>query len=310
MTRDVSRVLLTLALSVGLPFIVLAAVSAWLLRRRRQGRSTSAPWPVAFGVWASLALIASATVLRDLPMLVAGLLQGSGVDVTGQVGTRFTWSADGWRRLTYETMSTQNVLNAVLFMPAGTFLTLFTRRPWRVSLALGALSLAIEGIQGLLLLGAPDVADLAMNTAGGAAGAILGALVLWSVPHLGRAPRPPRRHMLLMSGVVATLCLALLVIAVVGAGRRQAVLVDEADAKFQGTTMQNLSSWTDSDQLEERAFRLGGTRADGAHYGADSVIIRYPASFLGVRRCVFVEWTADGAQVRRGRGASCSRFLG
>lgn len=310
MLRDATHVLLMLALPVGLPFIGLTVASAWLLRRRRRDEPATTPWVVAIGVCASLALIVAATVFRDLPPLVLGLIQDSGTGDDGRLGSRFAWSANGWQRLTYETTSTQSTLNALLFLPAGAFLTLFTRRPWRVTFVLGVLSLAVEYLQGILRLGAPDVADLAMNTAGGAVGAVVGTVMLWAVPRLGDGARPSRRHMVLRSGLVATLCLALVGVGLVGADRRQATLVDEAHATFGGTTTRDVTSWGDADRLEEEAFSLGGTRADGVQYAADSVLIRYPASFLSLRRCVLVEWTADRAQVRRGSGDTCSRFLG
>jgi len=65
------------------------------------------------------------------------------------------------------------ILNAVLFVPAGFALAKVARRAWISVAALAALSIAIEFTQRLLMVGAPDPADLVANIVGATLGALI-----------------------------------------------------------------------------------------------------------------------------------------
>ncbi|MHC5903949.1 VanZ family protein [Streptomyces sp. S6] len=265
-------------LSVWVPA---SAVAVWLTRHR--GRH-----PVLlFAAYVSVGLILSVTLFREgeLAFSPRGLLH---------------WSSSGWRRVSYDPFSdTEVLLNTALFVPAGLVWTLLTGRPVRVLAALSGLSLLIECVQAVTGLGANDVADLLANSAGAVLGVVAGKAV--------RRPRRPKRVML-AAVAGATLLVGSLF---VGANHRQASLERELSDRFTGTDLATYTTWEADDRLYDQVFHAASVLADGArHRGGDDVQVRYPASFFGLSRCVFVEWTRDGATVRRGAGEECAVFMG
>ena len=95
-----------------------------------------------------------------------------------------------------------------------------------------------------------------------------------------------------------------------GADHRHYAVEQEAQARFSGTTLTEFHRWGDADLLTEAVFDASSVLADGARYGEASVEVRYPASFLGLQRCVFVALTTTDAQLRGGTGQECSQSIG
>lgn len=272
---------------------LLAASGMVTMWASRTGRTTRPL--LLFGTLASLALILVVTLLRE------GLPAGwspAGITV---------WSEDGWRRLSGSPLtSSQVMLNAALFAPAGFAWTSLSKRPYRVIAALAALSLLIECLQGLTLTGAPDVADLVANTTGAALGAGLATVLCWLRPGASGYGRPTRAAAVRMTAVGGALTTALAVAVVVGADARQRDLETELLASFAGTDLGDYSRWEARDQLDSRVFAAVSVFSDGARYGQQSVQVRYPATFFGLPRCVFVQWTPDGVEVRPSSGQPCT----
>lgn len=303
MGRDVSFLLVG---GLLVPLLGLVGASVWLasvLRRRRfAGRS----WLLVFLACASLALIVAATLLREAVYL-AGWLVENGLDEWP--GPSLRWSENGWERLSYEPFSSQVLLNAALFVPAGVAWTLLIARAWRVTAGLIVCSLGIEVVQGLASLGVPDVADLVANSVGAALGATMGTILLWVVPGVWGRSRPSRQAMLRGGATAGAVLVTVTVLAYAGAAQRQASLEHELSARFTGTTLRDFRQWEAKGQLYDEVFEAVSVSIDGQIQDAQSVSARYPASFFGVRRCVFVRWTAKDVEVQPEAGRRCTDFL-
>jgi glycopeptide antibiotics resistance protein len=66
--------------------------------------------------------------------------------------------------------------NVAVFIPFGIYLrTLVSWRPWAMVLTIAGTSVAVEVVQYVLAVGASDVSDLILNTAGGLAGIAIAA---------------------------------------------------------------------------------------------------------------------------------------
>lgn len=63
------------------------------------------------------------------------------------------------------------VLNALVFVPLGLYLSMLGMKPWKAILFGFCLSFVFEALQFVLAIGAADVTDLLMNTLGTAIGA-------------------------------------------------------------------------------------------------------------------------------------------
>jgi hypothetical protein len=94
-----------------------------------------------------------------------------------------------------------------------------------------------------------------------------------------------------------------------GASARQARLEHELLRLYGSSSFQQFKRWERADRLPQEVFARTSVSSDGAHYGARTVTIRYPASFFGLRRCVFATWEAQAFAVRRGSGRACTAFL-
>lgn len=95
-----------------------------------------------------------------------------------------------------------------------------------------------------------------------------------------------------------------------GAAHRQDTLAAEARTRFSGTTVRDFRAGVAADTLTEDVFDAPSVYADGARYAPSSVEVRYPASFFGVRRCVYVEWSTAAVTVRPESGRACAGLIG
>lgn len=282
-----------------------SGVVTWWLRRA--GRSER-PFALLFAAVASLAAVIVMTLLRESVELLLAVASGDvGLPAPGQV---LDWTGDGWERISYHPFSIQVLLNVALFVPAGATWTLMTGRPLRVLAGLLGLTFLVECLQAVTGLGANDVADLLANGVGAGLGVLAGTLgwVLWPGPS-GR-PRPSRRRAIVVAAAVVALGLVTALGLQWGAQHRQDSLGAELRDRFHGASLQQYRTWEAEDRLTEEVFDAGPVFSDGARVEEGAVLVRWPASFLGVRRCVLVEWTPGAADVRPASGHRCTEFLG
>lgn len=135
--------------------IIAPPVGAWLASRRRE---SAASW---------LAAILAGALIALLTVLNRGVYTGQGDLITG-----LGWWSRGWSEaLDPAHFDVSDVLNVLLFMPAGWAWSQLARSTRRAVGALVLVSLSIETMQALILVGRPDVADLLTNSAGAAIGA-------------------------------------------------------------------------------------------------------------------------------------------
>jgi hypothetical protein len=87
------------------------------------------------------------------------------------------WVFDGTLWASAFHPGTNWVLNAMLFVPAGAFLTVMVRAPFRVATTLVAVSALAESLQQLTRWGIGDPSDFVANTIGAIAG--VGAALAW-----------------------------------------------------------------------------------------------------------------------------------
>jgi glycopeptide antibiotics resistance protein len=299
--RFVGFVLTPMAVVALLVLLVASTVLAWW--SLRSGRVSASFWQV-FAANASLALILSVTVLRE-PWSFAW--------------PPGDWSSDGWDlALTDPLRSGQVMANLLLFVPAGVAWTVLTRQPWWVLATLASLSMAIEVLQAVTATGANDLGDLLANTVGAAIGAATGwfAVRLREDRRVGRTIGPTVRRFLagaVVVGVAAT------VIAQVGATMQLRDLEAELQELHAATSLTDVDRWQDEGRFTDMVLDATSVRADGVEYADDAdsrraghahVLVRYPATFLSARRCLFVRWTEGGVDTSRSGGGVCSRFMG
>lgn len=153
---------------VLLTLVVLATVGAIaaILLAHRWGRS--APL-VLMALWA-LAVFPAFTLVPDLGYSEYGRAVWMTSRISLELGHGWSTALGAW------THGTDGPLNVLLFVPAGLSLTVATRRPGRVVLALAILSLAIEVVQAWsgTRSGAPG--DFTANVIGACAGCGLGVV--------------------------------------------------------------------------------------------------------------------------------------
>jgi hypothetical protein len=272
---------------------------------RRRGWLDAPAW-LAFAAVLSVVGILVFTLFREGVLLAQEVASGSPLALPGGQGLR-DWSSDGWWRAAADPLrSTQVLLNIALFVPAGFLWTVLTRRPWRVMLALGALSVVIEVTQALTGLGANDVADIVANAGGAVVGTGAGVITSWVVDVLADRPVSTRRWVL-RGAAVAAVVAAVAVLPALGATQRQGVLADEARRQFQGTSLTDIERWQREDEMDRVWRGVPPAYSDGFVQDADSATARYPARFLGRRTCVLVTWDPVGVEVRSASGATCAR---
>ncbi len=183
----------------------------------------------------------------------------------------------------------------------------------------------IESVQAVAGLGGADITDVVANTIGAALGVATAAVALNGIDWSRRSQRPPvnaRRRGAVAAGIVAVV-LAVLVVLLAGADRRQARIHDELQDAFIDTSYYQIAAVLqgdpdDPDRLDpdarfsdsEQVFSAISVRADGFRYSDDQIELRWPALFFGFRRCVYVIWTPSAVQFRDLSGAACTDFIG
>jgi hypothetical protein len=291
---DVSTMAATEALSAFVALLAISAVTAWWLARRR--RPIARPMLAWFAGFATLAIIVSVTLFRD------------GFPTAFRLDRLSQWSGDGFRLLSRDPLgSSQFILNVALFVPAGAAWTLMLRRPLAVLVALSGASLAIEVIQSITAAGAPDIADFVANAIG--AGIGVGAAAI-----LNTATSPQPRRSTSRSRVIAigTLLVVVVVVAVpalfLGASNRQEAVEERLRVAFEGTNRSEIETlFEEADPA--MVFGAAGDWADGARRSDDVLEIRYPATFFGLHRCVFVAWDWTDVDFRKASGRDCTVFM-
>jgi glycopeptide antibiotics resistance protein len=294
-SRDVSSIADTHAIPALVVLVVSSAVLArWL---RRSGRTDQA-FGALFASLASICLIVAVTLLRSgLPQHLA-------------VGRLTHWSTTGFERLRSDPFgSSQFILNILLFVPAGVAWAWMTRRPALVAAALAGLSLFIESVQAITGLGAPDVADLLANGFGALVGVDAAMLVARARRHRAEAPQSPRKQAMVVTAVLGLGAIGLTLV-LVGADRHQQSLRRELQTTFTGTTKADIDRWNADGTMNDEVFDAVSVFADGTQYSSDEVKVRYPASFFGLDRCVFVIWTTTSVRFELGSGDACTDFIG
>lgn len=288
------------ALTVG---VVASAAITWLVHRR--GWTRVSP-PLAFAAVLSVMGVLVFTLFRESVLIAQAVAAGTPLVLPGWQGLR-DWSPDGWWRAAADPLrNTQVLLNIALFVPAGFLWTIVTRRPWRVLLALGTLSAAIEALQAVTGLGANDVADIVANAGGAAFGAGAAVVGGWAVDAVTGRTVTTRRWMLRGFSVVVVVAAAV-VLPALGAAQRQAALEDEARRHFDGTSLADIERWERDEEMDRVWRGVPSAYSDGFIHDAGSATARYPARFLGRRTCVLVTWDPDGVDVRAASGAVCAR---
>jgi hypothetical protein len=278
-----------------LVLLVAAGVLTWWLRRSGRTRHGFA---ALFCSLASVCLIVAVTLLRD------------GWPRHFSLGGLAHWSSAGYDRLSSDPFgSSQFVLNIALFVPAGAAWTWMTRRPGAVAAGLVGGSLLVESVQALTGLGAPDVADLVANSIGALVGVGAAALVSRARGHRARLMLSPRRRAIAVVAVLAFGAAAVTLL-FVGADRRQRSVERELRAAFAGTTKTDIDRWNVNNTMLDQVFNAVSVFADGTQYSPGEVKVRYPASFFGMHRCVFVVWTPTSVRFEHRSGDACTEFIG
>ena len=203
-------------------------------------------------------------------------------------------------------------LNVALFVPAGLFVGAATRRARWTLVGLIGLSVLIEAVQGLGLLGAADPADVVANSIGAAIGCGLSV--------------PGRRLVLRDEGTErrsVTFRMVLLGVAVVlgvggmgwlgivaGANARRDSLAIELRTAFAGTNSVDIEAKLDSGDGFEAMLSATSVRPGylGRVGDTDEFEGRWSTEFFGLHRCVFVRWTLTGMAMRDGSGGECTVF--
>ena len=292
----VSNNVSSLAASSAVVALAGLLVASVLVARWLHGSSRFAPRPSSlwFAGLASFALIIAMTLFRD------------GLPSTFRLGNLGEWSSAGSRLLARDPLgSSQFVLNVVLFVPSGVAWTLISRRPLLTSLALSGLSLVVEVIQAVTGVGANDVADLVANSLGAAVGA---AMVVVCQMTLGRRTSDlsgRSRRLRLAAGLATGLMLVGAWFA--GASSRQQSVENVLRSKFTGTDRADIEAMLESDAAA--VFGAADDYSNGTRYSGDTIEIRYPTLFFGLRRCVFVIWSSEGVAFRRESGQECTDFI-
>ncbi|GAB3119588.1 hypothetical protein GCM10027160_33910 [Streptomyces calidiresistens] len=282
---------------VVVPLLILLTVTGsatWAWTRRSEGKRDRLLLHAAV---ASLSMIVAVTLFRGSPGFSPGEL--------------FTWSTTGWDRISGDPFtSTEILMNAALFIPAGLLWTLLTGKPLHVLIAIPFLSFLVECLQAVTGTGANDVADLISNSAGGALGVLAGSLAPRLRPRDAEGrPRRSRRRKVWVTASLSLLAAATVTSVFVGAERRSAALEAELTAHFAGTDLETYRAWEAEDLLYEKVFAAASVFTDGARHLDETARVRYPASFFGLRRCVFVDWTPDGVTTTKGAGSECTHLF-
>lgn len=193
------------------------------------------------------------------------------------------------------------MLNAILFAPAGAAWTVLWRSGRRAVTAAVVASVVIECAQAVLGVGAADVADVAANSVGAALGAGLAVLV-----GRGVGGQIDRRTIVFVTLAVLTPGTVGFTIAERGAAQRQRTIERELVAELTTTTRSDVDAMLSDPVAAERLFSRISVRPDGVSRMPTAIELRYPATFLGLHRCVTITWLAAGPVVERHSGSPCT----
>jgi len=277
------------------PALVLAAAcggAGYATRSRRPGHTTAVSWTALF---CAAGLVLGVTLFRD------------GIPHTVLPQALTQWPMDQTQQVLSDPFaSTQVLLNVLLYAPVGLLLARVTGRPLMSWGALAVASLLVEMLQALLGAGANDLSDVAANAVGAAVGTACAALLVWARP--GAAERSSRRHMVEWAGGWAAGLALTVGTAHLLAQQRADQLRGTLAETFRGTTLTDYQRWQTGDLLEQRVFAAVTPRADASDSTANAVTVRYPASVLGVHRCVLVTWRAAGVSIAVDAGSPCTRL--
>lgn len=158
-------------------------------------------------------------------------------------------------------------------------------------------------------MGAPDLADLVANSLGAFVGVGGAVLVARARGDRTGSTLSPRRRAIVAAGVLGVAAVVVLLV-LVGADRRQRSIEHQLQARFVGTTKADIDRWNVDGTMLDRVFGAVSAFADGTRYSPDQVTVRYPASFFGLHRCVFVVWTPTSVRFELGSGDACTDFIG
>ncbi len=311
-SRDIASNTTVPALLAVVALLAMAAVGAWWFTRIRETRRGPVAWFAAFG---SIAGCISLTLLRE------------GLRVGFRPTGIFAWTTSGWDRLADGDLlgSSQFLLNIALFVPAGVAWTWVTGRPLRTLGGLVGLTMLIESVQGLTGAGGADVTDVAANALGAALGVGAATIATAGLVRAGvvtGTPASPRRRAFTAAGLVVVVAITLTTL-ILGADRRQARIHGELQNVFADTTYDEIDAVVRTDPNEpeqlddsarfadsEQIFGAISVRPDGFRYTDDQIEMRWPALFLGFRRCVYVTWTPSDVEFRDVSGRACTEFIG
>ncbi len=291
-------------LLVFVPLLFVAAVLAGPVARRI-GSSRLLAWLALV----SIAGILAAT-LRERDLL-AQLSDAGPTSCAGCVP--FGWLTDPrlWSRAAR--IDSAWLLNVALFIPAGLLVTLASRRPGRVLVAMAGLALSIEVIQDLARLGSPDPADLVANSVGAAIGVGLGIAALRVRPaRIAHQPDPTtsrRAEVAFIVGAITIVTLGWLGLSL-GADARLDSLRQELTEAFAGSTASNMEARLASTEGFDETLASVSVRPSylGRVGASEQFEGRYATQFFGLWRCAYIRWTADGFELRDGSGDECSVF--
>lgn len=275
--------------------LAVAFAATWLLRDRLPGRPRRV---LCFLLLVSLGLVLGVTLLREAPL-----------------GTCLECLTD-WRidRLLDGRITTETLLNVLLFIPPAFLATLLWRHPFRVTTLLVLLSVGIEVLQALVGVGANDLLDVLAN----AVGALIGSWAGWVAGLVGDAVVAWRLDGgWRFDGREAVKAGALAVGAVAvwwagtawGADARQAAAVARLEERFGGTTLADYRRWESEDALDERVYAMGTTWPDESSSDGSTARVRFPVRFFLLERCVIATWDEAGFSTRREAGPICSGEL-
>lgn len=309
-SRDVSSNATAASVVALVALLAASAGAAWWLTRRTETGRGPVVW---FAAFASIAGIIALTLTRH------------GLPMAARPGDAFAWTNSGWNRLAEDDLlgSSQFLLNVALFVPAGVVWTWVTGRASRSLVGLVALSMLIETIQGVAVVGAPDITDVAANSLGavlGVAATAGGRAVLGRTDaSTTRESASPRRRAI-VTAVLIVGAVVVMTALLAGADRHQAQLRSELETALGDTTYDDIDAvlrgdpgqlradarFTDSEQI----FSAASVRADGFRYTDDRIELRWPALYFGFRRCVYVIWQPTTVEFRNVSGSACTDFIG
>jgi hypothetical protein len=273
-----------------------------LISNRPVARRLDTSQPLAVAALLSIALILAVTLgIRPF--------EGGGVGISAPHIPCLD-AHDCWSRVVEIDLSWR--LNLAMFVPAGLFLTLATRRPVYALGGLIALSASIELAQGIFGLGAADPGDLVANSLGAMVGTVIGTIA-WRIPRRrsdeSRRAWSPRRLVLPVLAAGAIAASAWLGLAFAADARRESLANDVRHA-FAGTSSAYVASQLATPGGAERLFSATGTRPSylGQIGESDTYEARYSTQFFGFDRCVFARWTLERFSLTLGSGEECTVF--